>query len=1307
MSSEKPNLIIRELVFVAKKHLFLMIIALLSVGLFYWLIGHIAFKEFVSDKLFTGFIPSSSKAQNGKSQVTINGYIIQFKEKPVLKIDTFKFWQDAFSQKREIEKRLKTEKLPEGLAKSFQQVQKRMNQLQVQLKQHKQKLLSDHANALRDIEKKIGKKKILRQYTNVLNAVSLDISKNEAEIIRKLDYVENIYPNLQVQAFLTDSVPQINADDVWSLSYTGQGQKIAIIDTGIDYTHSDLGGCFGSGCKVIGGYDIVNNDSDPMDDNGHGTHCAGIAAANGILKGVAPDARLYAYKVLDSGGFGWWDWAITGIERAVDPNQDGDYSDQVDVISMSLGGSGDPDDVISQAVDNAVEAGVVVAIAAGNWGPNNETIASPGTARMAITVGSVQKNDIIPDYSSRGPTSVGIKPDLVAPGGSGNLSCNNCDPTCCRYPEGINSSVSLGELWNCWGSQCGNEQAGNKYIKLSGTSMAAPHVAGAAALIKQAHPDWSPEEIKMALRNTSIDLGYDIYTQGYGGIDVLKAVETTRPSVAVLYNPVKIHGASFDVQGTVIGDSFTLYYTEGENPQSVNWTEACKGNFPNLENTTLCQWNIGEAANGEYTLKLVVEKASQESIDFGFIDLQNSEINYPKDLDDGYDIETAEVFPAWKEIEIKGTAAGFGFDHYTIEWCKDGICNNNGISLANNGSLPIAEGILGKWNSSFITESNFYYLKLTTYYSSRQNTGEVKIYVDSTLQYGWPRKIDIEDGSSGAYSVINQPTIADIDNDKKNDLIFAYGKYIYVFKHDGSNLAGWPKEIKTSCSYDVLMQIGPAAADLDKDSYNEIVVCDNCGYLHILDHDGNYLSQPKLFGSYIDTVSIADINQDNNLEIIFGDWSGYLHAVDINGNYLQGFPKYFPMPDAPNYAGIHQAVNMADLDVDGYKELAVVSWGCKKDPCNLEDEVSKIYLLNYKGEILNNGWPKDFERRVEVILGDVNNDNKIEIIAATTKGIYIFSTDGSVVDFIPIENVVDITEGGFSIGDINKDGKIEIVVLAQQAVTQEVKKNYLHLFEKKEGAWEEPVGFPVFRNWPQMQTEPAGHPMLGNLDSDQIENEISVIAHGGQVLMGDLPNYYAFNLDGSVVEGFPKKIADFGLGNGAPIGDLDDDGDNELILYTWSGNIYVWDLPGKSGNDKWSMFQHDPQHTGLYPLNLLLDQDKDGIPDTLDNCPAIANSDQKDSYPPLGNRIGNACDCEADFDCNGDVGIADTQKFLRDFGRNKYNRPCTNISPCYGDFDCDGDVDADDTRIFTEDSGRNKYNRPCPACVLVGNWCVY
>ena len=117
------------------------------------------------------------------------------------------------------------------------------------------------------------------------------------------------------------------------------------------------------------------------------------------------------------------------------------------------------------------------------------------------------------------------------------------------------------------------------------------------------------------------------------------------------------------------------------------------------------------------------------------------------------------------------------------------------------------------------------------------------------------------------------------------------------------------------------------------------------------------------------------------------------------------------------------------------------------------------------------------------------------------------------------------------------------------------------------------------------------------------------------------------------------------------------------------------------------------------------DIDGDGLGDVCDPC--FHSPDQTDSYPPGGNGIGDACECEGDFDCDGDVDGSDAVKIKADFGRGPYLRPCTNEDPCKGDFDCDGDVDGTDAAIFKKDFGRSNFINPCPICVEGIEWCQY
>ena len=346
-----------------------------------------------------------------------------------------------------------------------------------------------------------------KDFAYALSGFSARVSIDRLNELTASDPQIQIYPDLPVQAFLADSVAQIGADELWTytdgygLPLTGEGIVVAVIDTGVDYTHPDLGGAFGPSYKVIGGYDFYNHDSDPMDDNGHGTHVAGTIAANGEAKGVAPDARILAYKTLGREGQGTMSDVIAAIDRAMDPNQDGDTSDRADIISMSLGGAGEATDPVCLAVASAVEAGIVVVAAAGNDGPLMGTVASPGIAPDAITVGAVNDTGALAAFSSRGaaPDFV-IKPEISAPG------------------VGIVSTVPYS---NCVMS------SPSGYLSASGTSMATPHVSGGAALLLQLHTDWTPEQVKSALITSAEKIDESIWSAGAGEMWLPAAAETT------------------------------------------------------------------------------------------------------------------------------------------------------------------------------------------------------------------------------------------------------------------------------------------------------------------------------------------------------------------------------------------------------------------------------------------------------------------------------------------------------------------------------------------------------------------------------------------------------------------------------------------------------------------------------------------------------------------------------------------------------------------------------------------------------------
>ncbi|HTK82783.1 MAG TPA: S8 family serine peptidase [Bacteroidota bacterium] len=352
---------------------------------------------------------------------------------------------------------------------------------------------------------------VRRQFYRVFFGASVNAPSWMLPLIQRLSYVRSIHDDREVHVSLEPGIELIGAPAVWAIYSTqGDGVRVGIIDTGIDYLHPALGGGFGPGFKVAGGYDVVNNDADPMDDNGHGTHVAGIVAANtDSVKGVAPTATLYAFKALNAAGTGMDSDVLEAIERAVDPDQNGDDTDKLDIVNMSLGtNGGSPTDPTSIAVDNATRLGIVFCVAAGNSGARtpvlgkegnyfydgSATIGSPGAAELAITVGASVLEDTVANFSSKGPNraSFSIKPDVVAPG------------------VNINSTFP-----------------GSAYKVLSGTSMATPMVTGVAALIKSVHPSWGPASIKSAIVNKAKDLGRSIFGQGGGRVQAVKAVSAS------------------------------------------------------------------------------------------------------------------------------------------------------------------------------------------------------------------------------------------------------------------------------------------------------------------------------------------------------------------------------------------------------------------------------------------------------------------------------------------------------------------------------------------------------------------------------------------------------------------------------------------------------------------------------------------------------------------------------------------------------------------------------------------------------------
>lgn len=367
---------------------------------------------------------------------------------------------------------------------------------------------------------------------------------------------------------ITSNVTQVNANQVWNLGYTGQGVVVAVIDSGVNYNHLDLVDHLWDGGTEFPhhGYDIYNNDNNPMDDHGHGTHCAGTVCGDGTAgsqTGVAPDATLMCVKCLNSIGRCNDSHVISAMQWAVDHG--------CDVISMSLGGhghSGAEKTIIRNACVNVLTSGVIASIAAGNEGnvlstypiPDNiglpggcpppyldpEQEINPGGLSCSVCVGAVDGNDGAASFTSHGPRSwsdsdyddypyiVGsqtkfglIRPDVCAPG----------------------VNVISADYTNISG-----------YTTLSGTSMATPCVAGCMALMLSKNNNTTPENLCRILEETAVPLSTGKSNIcGYGRVDVLAAINAMNP---LLIEAVAVNDTQGNNDGKLnAGETVTLDLT--------------------------------------------------------------------------------------------------------------------------------------------------------------------------------------------------------------------------------------------------------------------------------------------------------------------------------------------------------------------------------------------------------------------------------------------------------------------------------------------------------------------------------------------------------------------------------------------------------------------------------------------------------------------------------------------------------------------------------------------------------------------------
>lgn len=334
----------------------------------------------------------------------------------------------------------------------------------------------------------------LRQIVRSYPAVSLALPASDVPGLAEEPWVAAVGPDHTVAACAERSVPQVEVPPLRESGLSGSGVRLGILDTGIDKKHPDLGG------RVAASADFTLEGG--MDGSGHGTHSAALAtgdgqAFRGRYEGIAPGATLLIAKVLRSTGTGMMSDVMAGLEWVTDVGAD------VVLISLATRGHVDGDDPLAEMCNRIAGSGVVVIAPAGNQGPDRRTVGSPGSAKQVICVGACNLNEEVPDFSSRGPTEGGrMKPDVLAPG-----------------VEVVSARAH--------GSNIG-KPIGMDYTALTGTSVAAAHVAGICCLMREAKADCSPALVYEALTSTAKHLAFGEWVQGSGLVQANAAVEYVR-----------------------------------------------------------------------------------------------------------------------------------------------------------------------------------------------------------------------------------------------------------------------------------------------------------------------------------------------------------------------------------------------------------------------------------------------------------------------------------------------------------------------------------------------------------------------------------------------------------------------------------------------------------------------------------------------------------------------------------------------------------------------------------------------------------
>lgn len=1030
------------------------------------------------------------------------------------------------------------------------------------------------------------KASLKRDIPDLTNVYLLKMSENAdleaaARELAADPHVEYAYPNYRVEAYYTPNDPYLSTagswgqsfDDLWGLdtmdaetawdTSRGDGIVVAVVDTGVDTAHSDLSVNIWTNPNEtqngvdddengyiddLVGWDMYNSDNDPMDDNGHGTHVAGTIAAednNSIgIVGVAPDAQIMVVKGLSGSGSGSSYRLSKGILYAAENG--------ADVINNSWGCSSacPTNTLVEEAVQTARALGSTVVFAAGNNADDIENY-SPQNTPHVITVGAVDPSNEIASFSNYGMI------DVVAPGAGYSVSPPSYIPL-----YGI-LSLKSSELNSSKFSS--NLIIDDDYLRLAGTSMAAPHVAGLAALVLEAQPTLDPEQVRQVIRVSSNDVNQDGYDAeyGWGVVSASGAVAEDAPLVASITQPLESlydEPSTVAVEGSAYGpdfESYTLSYRKLSDTSGA-WTTISTGTGT-VTDGALGSWDLSVVEDGEQVLRLAaVTTDGRVYEDRRHITLDNIDIDTPED---------ESAISAGDIVSIEGTAAPYRFSSFDILITdSDGTeVSDADITLTGDGQSTVSDGVIATWDTASMP-TGFYTLTLEiTLDSGDTMTKSVSLIVDTALHSGWPRSM----ADSDVYTTIEHVTLADVDGDGRAEFLMAFDETLYVITADGTALSGWPQSIDPD-GLGAFVQRAPAVGDIDGDGSVDIVLCNNEYQLLVFEADGTLKSGwPVEIDGIVSAVALEDMDGDGIQDIIAASFEGHVTVIKGDGTALTGFPV--TLADT-----LLSAPAVADIDNDGSADIVVVS----------KTKQITVYALDNEGNALS-GWPQDLNLcysdtsamvsngYVEIV--DLDVDGDYEVIAAThsLNEVYAFHHTGEAVDGWPIvlNDFSRITM--FAVGDIDGDVFPEVVIPGEIDNDTSV----LHVVDS---------GGNALAGWPQeVETDSTAYQFwfgfkgaaLVDVDNDGLAD---IISSRGVEDFDAAVQFYKY--DGTIIEGLARPTFHTGAYVTAMPGVADMDGDG-LLEVAWIdriGDAFVWDLSAPADAvAPWPMFQQNPARTGV------------------------------------------------------------------------------------------------------------------------------